>query len=125
LYYKAIKHLSWHDFPVDPTDVDAGVEAGLVVRVDDVPAVDSVCSDGAVVRSLPHNFRILGSFTSTKCELNLFIYLRAWVSTQWPPKRPVVVLLEEGVLLFNPKPDFCTQLGRKLKQIRYQSAEAH
>jgi hypothetical protein len=63
-----IKWLNRHDFPVDPTDVDAGVDAGLVVRVDDVPAVDFVCSDGAVARSLPYNFR-------THTNLPKFIYI--------------------------------------------------
>jgi hypothetical protein len=52
-------YLPRHDLPVDATDVDAGVEAGLVVRVHDVPPVGLVRSDGAVVRSLPGSFRQL------------------------------------------------------------------
>jgi hypothetical protein len=44
--------LPWHDLPVDAADVDAGVEAGLVVRVHDVPPVGFVRSGGTVVWSL-------------------------------------------------------------------------
>ena len=51
--------LPWHDLPVDPADVDAGVEAGLVVRVHDVPPVRFVRSGGAVVRSLQLDHRSL------------------------------------------------------------------
>ena len=48
--------LSWHDFCIDAADVDAGVEAGLVVRVDDVAPVRFLRTRGAVVRSLSHTF---------------------------------------------------------------------
>lgn len=44
--------LGWKDFSVDTRDLDAGVQAGLVVSLDDITAVDVAGTDGAVVWAL-------------------------------------------------------------------------
>lgn len=46
------KYLAGHDFPVDATDVDPGVDAGLVVGVHDVAAERLFGTGSAVVWSL-------------------------------------------------------------------------
>lgn len=45
-------HLSWHDLSVDATDVDASIQASLVVGVNYVTPERLVSTDTAVVRTL-------------------------------------------------------------------------
>jgi hypothetical protein len=45
-------YLAGHDFAVDAADVDAGVDAGLVVGVDDVAPKGLIGTGSAVVWSL-------------------------------------------------------------------------
>ena len=45
-------HLSWHDLPVDATDVDASIQASLVVGVNYVAPERLVSADTAVKRTL-------------------------------------------------------------------------
>lgn len=52
--------LSGHDLGVDAGDVDTGVQAGLVVSLNDVTAVDLAGSDTAVVRALGTGETTLG-----------------------------------------------------------------
>lgn len=52
--------LSGHDLGVDTGDVDTGVQAGLVVSLNDVTAVDLAGSDTAVVRTLRTRETALG-----------------------------------------------------------------
>ncbi len=73
-------HLSWHHFSVVTRNVDAGIEAAPVVALHDVATVDPVGPDAAVVRTLRSGEPVLG------------------------PAERVVVLVQQGVLLFNPKP---------------------
>lgn len=44
--------LGWHDLRVDARDLDAGVQAGLVMRLDDVAAIHLAGTDTAVIRPL-------------------------------------------------------------------------
>ena len=76
--------LAGHDLAVRATDLDAGVEASLVVHVCDNAAEAVSSSDRAVVGSL-----------------------RAWVAIAWPAERPGGKLgksLQQGVLLLNAEP---------------------
>lgn len=52
--------LGRHDLGVDTRNVDAGVHAGLVVRLDNVAAVDLAGADAAVVRALGTGEAALG-----------------------------------------------------------------
>ena len=45
-------YLAWHDLAVDAADVNACVEAGLVVSINDVTAPGLVGSDAAVIWAL-------------------------------------------------------------------------
>lgn len=45
-------YLAWHHFPIDTADVDPGVEAGLVMSVDNVSSPCLISSDTAIVRAL-------------------------------------------------------------------------
>lgn len=49
---RALYYLARHDFAVDAADVDAGVDAGFVVGVDDVAPEGLIGTGSAVVRSL-------------------------------------------------------------------------
>lgn len=52
--------LGGHDLGVDTGDVDTGVQAGLVVRLDDISAEDTSGSDTTVVRALGTGETVLG-----------------------------------------------------------------
>ena len=73
-------YLSRHHFGVVSGYVDAGIEAAAVVAFHDVPAVDPVGPDAAVVRALGAWEAVLG------------------------PSEGVVVLVQQGVLLLDAKP---------------------
>jgi hypothetical protein len=63
-------HLSWHDLPVDATDVDAGIQAGLVVGVNYIAPERLVRADTAVVRTLNTENWHLSSDTPTNVGPN-------------------------------------------------------
>lgn len=44
--------LTGHDFSVDTRDIDAGVQASFVVRLDNISAVDPACPNTTVIRTL-------------------------------------------------------------------------
>lgn len=44
--------LRWHDFSIDSADLDASVQAGLVVGLDNITGVDFAGSDTAVIWAL-------------------------------------------------------------------------
>jgi hypothetical protein len=73
--------LRGHDLSVDTGDVDAGEQAGLVVSLDNVTAVDLAGTDTTVVRALGTGVTTLG-----------------------PAERPSVVS-EEGVFLLKTEPE--------------------
>lgn len=73
--------LSGHDLGVDTGDVDAGVQAGLVVSLNDVTAVDLAGSDTTVVRTLRTGETTLGPAV-------------------WPS-----VMTKEGVFLLKTEPE--------------------
>jgi hypothetical protein len=50
--FESSVHLSWHDLAVDSTDVDAGIEASLVVGVNNITPKRLVSTDTTVVRTL-------------------------------------------------------------------------
>lgn len=55
--FRSVFYLPRHDFCVDPADVDAGKQAGLVVGINDVAPVRFIGSRRTVVRTLSHHFR--------------------------------------------------------------------
>lgn len=55
--FRNVFYLPRHDFCVDPADVDAGKQAGLVVGINDVAPVRFIGSRRTVVRTLSHHFR--------------------------------------------------------------------
>lgn len=75
-----ISYLSGHDFSVGSRNVDTRVEAGPVVSLDDVTAVDLVGADAAVVGTLGAGEAVLR------------------------PAERVLVLVKQGVLLLDAKP---------------------
>jgi len=74
--------LAGHDLSVGAADLDSGVEAGLVVGLNDVPSKDAVSAHSAVVGSLGGRVSSLG------------------------PAIGMAVGLEEGVLLLDSEPGF-------------------
>ena len=73
--------LTGHDLGVDTRDIDAGIQAGLVVRFDNVSAIDPACPNTTVIRTL-----------------------RTWETTFGPAVRPTVGT-QEGVLLLETEPE--------------------
>ena len=72
--------LGWHDFSIRPSNLDPSVHARPVVRLHDVPAIDLIRANPAVVWSLRTREPILG------------------------PPEGVLVLVQEAVLLLNAEP---------------------
>lgn len=79
--------LSRHDLGVGAGDVDASVQAGLVVSLDDVAAEDLARADTAVVRTLGTGEAALG------------------------PAIGPAVDVEQGVLLLETEPEFVLLVG--------------
>lgn len=79
--------LGGHDLSVGTGDVDAGVEAGHVVSLDEITAEDSAGTDTTVVGALRSGESVLG-----------------------PAERPAVDI-EEGVLLLETEPEALASVG--------------
>lgn len=73
--------LSRHYFGVDTRDIDASVQAGLVVRLNDVAAVHLAGANAAIVWAL-----------------------RTRKSALWPSVRPSAVV-KQSIFLFEPEPE--------------------
>lgn len=73
--------LSGHDFSVDAREIDAGVQASFVVRLDDISAVDPACPNTTVIRTL-----------------------RTWETALGPAIWPTV-RTKEGVFLLKTEPE--------------------
>lgn len=58
-------HLAWHDFTIDATDVDACIQAGLVMRINNVTPKRFVSAGRTVVWSLVRNKKHSTCLTTT------------------------------------------------------------
>jgi hypothetical protein len=67
--------LGGHDLGVGAGDVDAGVQAGLVVSLDDVTAEDLAGADTAVVRALGSRETVLGPSIGPALEVEKSVLL--------------------------------------------------
>ena len=79
--------LSGHDLGIDTGDVDTGIQAGLVVSLDNVTAIDTVGANTAIVWAL-----------------------WAWVPTLWPAVWPAICA-KKSVFLLQTEPGLVLGMG--------------
>ncbi len=101
-------YLSWHNFSIGSTDHHTSIEAGSVMRLNNVSAISFICSNSTVVRSYRYQSSMLWTrHLENIIDMAIFdckgsgLTLGTWEPIGGPTKG-MSIGTQDGILLFMP-----------------------